>query len=79
MSDIIIAAAAAKTVKLKSKGKKYLSARRSETLLTFLEEVPPPTIHDEAERLVRRLISLTQKGEWDMAIENLKVESPPGL
>ena len=72
MSDIIIAAAAAKTVKLKTEGKNTFEKKLTNYMMA-VEEVPPPTKHDEAERLVRRLVGLTQKGEWDMAIENLKV------
>ena len=37
------------------------------------EDVPPPTNDDVAERLVKRLLILCQRGEWDIAGENLKV------
>ena len=74
MADIIIAASAAKTVKLKTKGEENISMMKILSLFLLAEEVPPPTKNDEAERLVRRMILLTQKGEWDLAVENLKVK-----
>ena len=55
LTDVIIAATAAKAVKMKSK-----------------EEVPPPTLEEQAERQCRRLLILCQKGEWDSAGETLK-------
>ena len=55
LTDVIIAASAAKAVKMKSK-----------------EEVPPPTLEEQAERQCRRLLILCQKGEWDSAGETLK-------
>ena len=39
----------------------------------YAEEVPEPTNEDVAERLVKRLMILCQKREWDIAGENLKV------
>ena len=72
MADIIIAAAAAKTVKLKTQGEENISTMLVN--ISFVEEVPPPTKNDEAERLVRRMILQTQRGEWDLAVENLKVK-----
>ena len=59
---------------LKAKVRKYFNDLKTSILFLFLEEVPPPTKNDEAERLIRRMILLTQKGEWDLAVENLKVK-----
>jgi ankyrin repeat protein len=36
------------------------------------EEVPPPTLEEQAERQCRRLLILCQRGEWDSAGETLK-------
>ena len=42
-------------------------------VLKLSEEVPPPSNDDVAERLVKRLVILCQRGEWDIAGESLKV------
>ena len=71
MADVIIAAAAAKTVKLKTAGD--IGSSKSYSISSATEDVPPPTNDDVAERLVKRLLILCQRGEWDIAGENLKV------
>ena len=49
----------------------------SKSLITesfhLIDEVPPPTVDDVAERLVKRLIHLCQRGEWDGVTDSLKV------
>ena len=48
-------------------------ASKSYSISSATEDVPPPTNDDVAERLVKRLLILCQRGEWDIAGENLKV------
>ena len=72
LSDVIIAAAAAKMVKLDPEG--FVLTLHMFLLLLILFLVPPPTMDEVGAQHCKKMLGYCQRGQWDTAGEALKVK-----